>query len=243
MSRSRQQAAEGKAPVPSKNPESIEPVEPTETEAPAQQESQGEAESKPKPAQPTRKPRPVTTLGPAARSSTPGPQTTTPGPRAPEPILRTGDGRIRLSLNYVSVTVAISALVLVMIGVFVLGRKTAPSDAAGVVKGSFAAIETWSPSRNYLILAEVGGDSRTVDARAAKLQFYLYENGLTSAVERASGRILLAGFKGFADPQSGEAREFEKRVASLVSQAPIEDVKPLPGRDRGPGPWWIDPGR
>ena len=52
---------------------------------------------------------------------------------APEPIISTADGRLRVSLNYVSCGVASVALVVLLVVAFFLGRATAPSGGGPAV--------------------------------------------------------------------------------------------------------------
>jgi hypothetical protein len=159
----------------------------------------------------------------------------------PEPIVQTGDGRVRLSLNYVSSTVVLAGLLLVLIAAFVLGRKTASPSGPAAVRNLYTQVAPRGAG-SYLVLAEVPGESNAAKTQAVKLDKYLYENGIPAEVEfdRPGGRYVLVSYQAFEDPNSQQALEHRQRVATLVSQAPVESALALPSRNQGStGPWWI----
>ena len=51
---------------------------------------------------------------------------------AAEGAVSTAGGRLHLSLNYISATVAIAAFVVLLVAAFMLGRKTTPTEPAAI---------------------------------------------------------------------------------------------------------------
>ncbi len=182
---------------------------------------------------------PARPSAPAApvKAAEPG-EVTNPFVSPGEPIFQTGDGRIRLNLNYVSSVVVLAGLVLLLVGMFVLGRKT-----AGSLQGQYAAVAPRGDAK-YLVLADIQGQTTQSKATLDKLEKYLYEQGVVAEVVpygRPSKRYLLISYRGFEDENSESAQEYRQRVEELIGQAPVEGIKALPGPGGDDGPWWASP--
>lgn len=172
-----------------------------------------------------------------ARAAEPA-EVTNPFGSPVEPIFQTGDGRIRLNLNYVSSVVVLAGLVLLLIGMFVLGRKTAPS-----IRGQYASVAPRG-DKKYLVLADIQGQTPQNKAVLDKLEKYLYEQGVVAEVvdyARPTKRYLLVSYQGFEDENSEQAQAYRERVKELIDQAPVEGVNALPGPGGDDGPWWASP--
>ena len=161
-----------------------------------------------------------------------------------EPMLQTGDGRLRVSLNYVSSVVVLAGLLLLLIASFVLGRKTAPQQvvtAAGepVVREVMARL----PGRYYLAMATTAGAGEESRQQALAAQQYLQSRGLWAdvGIDNPSHpeRYIVWSLMPYDSGSSAEATAYASRVRRELAQFPgAGSLTVLPAGPEGRSPWF-----
>ena len=151
---------------------------------------------------------------------------------AAEPIITTGDGRLRVSLNYVSCGVALIAVLLLLVVAFCLGRASAPSGdgpavaspaagqgrkgEAGTPPGRDDRLPTRKSGMHYLVIQPMNGLAAADLADAHKIVKYCSEAGLKASVGKfPSGkpvRYVVWSLEGFESPDSQAASEYAADV-------------------------------
>ncbi len=225
-------------------------------ESGSQKEPPGAAEQAPE------KPKQAVKIGPARRQKEPeqavaapaGPPPAAKAPKAApasfvapkgEPILQTGDGRLRISLNYVSSLVLVGGILLLLAGAFVLGRKTAPggqAEAAQAGVGEVRTVHHRYPDRWYLVLARVNGATDAARERAGQVASFFEQNGLPVSLIEHEGNWLVWSLKPFEARRSFESQQFAEKAQSVSTRYPGTGVDFLPAQTARSGePWFARP--
>jgi hypothetical protein len=147
-----------------------------------------------------------------------------------EPIVSTADGRLRVSLNYISSVVVGGGVVLLLIAAFVLGRVTAPEGgpqaaAAGGTTPGRTVKKTPKPTREagkwYLVIEAMPGLTDEDYEHAKRIAEFCEDRGDEYAtIEKcriAGGDVVwavwsLTGFDAKDDPR---ARQHARVVATM----------------------------
>jgi len=142
------------------------------------------------------------------------------------PILAVADGRVTVSLNYVSCAVAGAAVLLVLVLAFVLGRASAPGPKgradtpaarANLVVGARPPRTTPRvPGKYYLVIQELGGLTAALkeDGRAVADYCEAARGDPATVVSDGRQYVVLSG-KAFDRPDSPEARVYAADIDAL----------------------------
>ncbi len=228
MSRSRVGVGDPKQ-VDAESPEAAGPARPEE----GQNETKKQTVEVPKAPQPgaTRTPEPKRPKPAAAFS---------PGPS--EPILQTGDGRLRISLNYVSSLVLVGGLLLLLAGAFVLGRKTAsngPGQPLAAGTDPVPALVRF-PDKHYLVMARLGGAEEYRDQAEELVAFFRQRDLQADIANLPDGTLLIWSFRPFDDPNSAAAASFVEQVRR-IGNSYQNNARPVTFIPEGPNnqtPWF-----
>lgn len=167
---------------------------------------------------------------------------------AAEPTISSGDGRVRVSLNYASVAAAILVAIVALGGMFWLGRVTGHGHEMivpdkpltenvpvrlGVTDGNAAPA---AKAKYYLVIERMlPGLTPENKADAEAIVKYLETKGKTARISEArmseanKGQlyVVLSTEPGFADPKSPEAIQFAQDIEDLGKA-----YHPPPGRKK-----------
>jgi hypothetical protein len=203
------------------------------TETPKQAVKIGPARRAEEPAKPpaARAAAVPTPAAPTARAPKAAPATF--APPAGEPILQTGNGRLRISLNYVSSLVLVGGILLLLAGTFVLGRKTAPGGPTETVSAGTGEVRTVYhryPDRLYLVLARVQGATGAARQQAEQVAAFFADNGLPASLIEHEGNWLVWSLKPFGARRSYESQQFAERVRSVSARYSGSGVEFLPAK-------------
>ena len=140
------------------------------------------------------------------------------------------DGRVTLSLNYVSSAVAVAGLLLAVVGAFVLGRIAAPSDApagtgdgkpqarAGLMLGNTPARTTQRISgKYYLLIQKLGPMTPTVMAEGKDIVDFCRaarDDDPATIIRDRQQYMVLSG-KPFDSPTGADARKHAAEIHAL----------------------------
>ena len=157
-----------------------------------------------------------------------------PGAALPkQPIVSTAEGRLQLSLNYVSGAVIVVALVVLLVLVFWLGRVTASSgpaetEAPAANNQPLPEIASGQPTplqrvagRYYLVIQGLLGiDTQHLEA-ANDIRNFLAAHGVPAEVRRYAGRpqqYIVWAYQGFDSSDSQDAQEHVRFIENLGQQ-------------------------
>ena len=169
-----------------------------------------------------------------------GPQEPAPAVEAPAPARRSGaaaaggevlsvsDGRVTLSLNYVSCTVAGVGLVLAILAAFLLGRASAPevpAARAGKQPAARAGLRLGvtpptAPQRisgkYYLVIQELGGRTQALKADAENIAAYCRaaRDDNVTVFDDGQQYLVLSG-KPFDSRTGDDTREYAGDIQTL----------------------------
>jgi hypothetical protein len=199
-----------------------EPAETGEAAVEGQWEATGAAEQ----TEPTHEPR---ATAPRSRPE--------PVAGAAEPLIRTEGGRLRVSLNYVSCSVALGAGVLLLVLAFVLGRASISPERSPMSGETVAAgmgAETEQPAgddaseqaagavasrriagRQYLVIESMGGLTAELRNQADEIARYCTDVGHPATVAQSSTEYLVWSLEGFDSADSEEARGYAAQIHEL----------------------------
>jgi len=132
---------------------------------------------------------------------------------AETPIWSTDGARLTISLNYVSCLVASIGILFLIIGAFVLGRATAPSETIATPT-SQATIKR-QPGKYYMVIERFAGNGPEVRAEAKRVAEFCNANGEPAQVQliprvvngkivRGQGNLIVWSATAFDSPQSEE---------------------------------------
>jgi len=148
-----------------------------------------------------------------------------------EPVLSLRQGRLRLSLNYVSCGVALLGLALLLAVIFALGRGSAGparGEAAETGKAVSPPVEIrqagpatippavgWISGKYYLIVRAMGGLTPQLRADAEHIARYCSNGGDDAAVIGTDREYLVWSLVPFDSPDSEEARTYAAQIHEL----------------------------
>ena len=151
-------------------------------------------------------------------------------PTAPrgEKVLSVVDGRVTVSLNYVSCTVAAAGVLLAIVAAFLLGRASAPkapaaNEAARPPVKAGLVVGTRPPrmtqrilGKYYLVIQELGGLTPGLKADGQEIAAYCEAARGDPATVVSDGRqyVVLSG-KPFDSPAGTEARVYAADIDAL----------------------------
>lgn len=152
-------------------------------------------------------------------------------PSGHEPIVSTAGGRLTLSLNYMSCTVALLAIVLALIMAFALGRSSAPdgpqsaewsppvpaqgdsqAQQASVVPDVAERTPARVSGKYYLVIQALGGLNETFRDEAQHIAQYCTEVGYTASVMRDDTQYLVWSLEPFDSPDGKDARQYQAEI-------------------------------
>ena len=143
-------------------------------------------------------------------------------PGAAEPVFSTRGGRLSLSLNYVSCTVALLGLVLLLAVVFLLGRASVgdkPATNGGPKQAAAAAAqppaESWAAGKYYLQIQAMGGLSDALRDEARLIARYCTDAKVPAKVVRTATQYEIRSTTPFDSAASSEALQFAQRIDAL----------------------------
>lgn len=207
-------------------PEPDAPPEPAQSELPEQYIGQPEPQARPDD-EPQAMPAGDAEVAPAASCPVAG----SPGRSDDErgAMFAIADGRVTISLNYISCAVAGVGLLLAIVAAFVLGYATSPTDPsaetgpekpparAGLVLGNSPAPATQRVrGKHYLVIQELGRLTPAVKAEGLAIAAYCKVARDDPAEVISDGRqyVVLSG-KPFDDPNNADAREYAADIHAL----------------------------
>ena len=176
-------------------------------------------------------PVPTTPIPPQAALEEPSLQVTPPAlaqprpigrpaaePGAAEPVFTTKGGRLNLSLNYVSCTVALLGLVLLLVVVFLLGRASVgdrPAAGGGSQAAGQAPAGPWVAGKYYLQIQAMGGLSDTLRDEARQIARFCTDAKVPAKVYQTARQYEFRSTTPFDSAASPEALQFAQRIAEL----------------------------
>ena len=167
--------------------------------------------------------KPISLTPPGAPAATPSSPAGPYAAPAVEPVLSTAGGRLKLSLNYVTCTVAILAMLLLLVAAFLLGRASAGgATRAAAPGGAHVAAPTPRrvPGKHYLVIQKISGTSDVVKKDAHDIVKYCRRHGKEAGVVRApDGKgYWVWSRRGFDAADSLAALAYAREVSSLGLQ-------------------------
>jgi len=173
-------------------PEALEQVELVEQEQEQEQETDE-----------TQTPPPVT----LQTTSTRQPRTAPVSPdRGPIPIWDTADGRLTLSLNYVSCMVAAMGILLLVIASFVVGRMTVSTASLPVETAK------WQVGKFYLVIETLEGRSQQARKEADRMVEFCKANNEPCAVQRLDQNLIVWSMTPFDSPDGELAKAHALKI-------------------------------
>jgi hypothetical protein len=156
-----------------------------------------------------------------------------------EPLFQAADGRVKISLNYITAGATALGIIVALVFFFYLGRWTgrravAPPPDGGVVAGGGQAhgpgVTPGVPAgpdsnvpahaarehgKYYLIIDRMKGDSENDRLDALAAADYCKTNGYPCTLGKSGNRWALVGIKGFDSYGSREAMEYAAAVEAI----------------------------
>jgi len=203
-------AAQGDQPA--EAAEATEAVEAVETAEATEPVEPVEAAETPEPTEPTEQegyvaevqtPAPVTLQTTSTR--TPRPAAASTG-LAGRPMLDTADGRLTVSLNYVSSMVAAVGLLLLMSIAFVLGRMTAPAPSPPVEAAK------WQVGQYYLVIETLEGITPKARAEADRIVKFCKANNEPCEVQQLDSNLIVWSMTPFDSPKDELAKAHALKI-------------------------------
>lgn len=157
-----------------------------------------------------------------------------------EPIVVIEDGRLRITLNYLSAAVAVLGLLILLGGVYWLGRNAgrhsaaaslAPSGQQPPVASGHPGSESATPpaaagadhgltlesqkGKYFLIIERMQGKTHDDELDAIAIINYLKDNGVIATQAIVSDRYAIVSRSSFESPKGNDAIEFAKKIEDL----------------------------